>query len=112
MSVCEQFKFRREISGDNPGPGWRRSTGNLERGDSCGPRGGAAAPVTALRGGGSREPALAASGGRVPEPCPAPRVPLPLGNSVGDLGCGPAHLGFGCGWTEEASLGAHWVGGL
>nr|XP_005893039.1 PREDICTED: T-cell surface glycoprotein CD3 zeta chain [Bos mutus] len=44
LRVCEQFKFRREISGDNPGPGWLSSTGNLELGDSCGPRGGAAAP--------------------------------------------------------------------
>lgn len=50
LRVCEQFRFRREISGDNPGPGWLSSTGNLELGDSCGPGVELLLPVTAPRG--------------------------------------------------------------
>ena len=60
--MCEQFKFRREISGDNPGPGWLSSTGNLELGDSCGPRGGAAAPSNRTERRERPEPTLASRG--------------------------------------------------
>ena len=62
LRVCEQFKFRREISGDNPGPGWLSSTGNLELGDSCGPRGGAAAPSNRTERRERPEPTLASRG--------------------------------------------------
>ena len=50
LRVCERFRFRREISGDNPGPGWLSSTGNLELGDSCGPGVELLLPATAPTG--------------------------------------------------------------
>lgn len=103
LRVCEQFKFRWEISGDNPGPGWQCSTGNLEQGASCGPRGGAAAPsVTALRGGGTARPTAREAhpdcvGRKGLRPLSPAQGSFPSGgrlsfmNSVGDFGAGVWH---------------------
>ena len=86
LKVCEQFRFRREISGDNPGPGWLSSTGNLELGDSCGPGVELLLPATAPTGRAPRaRPGLVGKDLKVPyththTQAPAQsRAPLPLG---------------------------------
>lgn len=108
--MCEQFRFRREISGDNPGPGWLSSTGNLELGDSCGPGVELLLPATAPTGRAPRaRPGLVGKDLKVPythtHTHRRPRSPELLFLWAGVVFMNSAgNLRLGCGWREEPSL--------